>query len=192
VPHLPPLTRAELAEYELSLRRVESAMGFLPNSLLTMGRRPEILNAFARLVGAVMGPGKVGLSLKSMVAYVASTAAGCRYCQAHMATVSLKDVPPEKVSALWEFETSPLFSEAERAALRLGRDGARLPNDVTDDHFAALQPHFDVTQIVELVSVLSLFGFLNRWNDTLATTLEPEPRAVGEKLLAGWSPGKHC
>src|SRR5690349_4813113 len=128
-------------------------MGFLPNSLLTMGRRPEILNAFARLVGAVMGPGRVSPPLKSMVAYVASTSAGCRYCQTHMATLSLKGVAPEKVSALWEFETSDLFNDAERAALRLGRDGARLPNDVTEDHFAELRKHFDDTQIVELVSV---------------------------------------
>ena len=64
-----------------------------------------------------------------------------------------------------------------------------MPNEVSEDHFAELRKHFDDTQIVELVSVLSLFGFLNRWNDTLATTLEPMPLAIGEKL--GLAPGKH-
>ena len=36
-------------------------------------------------------------------------------------------------------------------------------------------------------------GFMNRWNDTMATPLEEEPVEVGEKHLAktGWSVGKH-
>jgi hypothetical protein len=42
------------------------------------------------------------------------------------------------------------------------------------------------------VSVISLFGYLNRWNDTLATTLEESARAFGENSLPGWSVGKHA
>lgn len=36
-------------------------------------------------------------------------------------------------------------------------------------------------------------GFLNRWNDTMATPLEEEPIEVGEKNLArsDWAVGKH-
>jgi len=38
-----------------------------------------------------------------------------------------------------------------------------------------------------------MFGFLNRWNDSMATPLEEEPVEVGEKHLAklGWDIGKH-
>jgi hypothetical protein len=56
-----------------------------------------------------------------------------------------------------------------------------------------LAPHFDEDQIVELVAVISLFGWLNRWNDTMATDLEDEPLAFGTDHLAarGWDPGKH-
>jgi hypothetical protein len=41
--------------------------------------------------------------------------------------------------------------------------------------------------------VIALFGFLNRWNDTMATPLEDEPIAVGERYLkrGGWTAGKH-
>jgi len=41
--------------------------------------------------------------------------------------------------------------------------------------------------------VIAVFGFLNRWNDTMATPLEEEPAEVGEKYLArgGWTAGKH-
>lgn len=39
----------------------------------------------------------------------------------------------------------------------------------------------------------ALFGFMNRWNDSLATSLEAEPVEVAEKFLAGqgWEVGKH-
>ena len=57
--------------------------GFVPNSLFTMGHRPEILQAFLMLAGTINGPGTVDPGLKQLVAYVASNAAGCRYCQAH-------------------------------------------------------------------------------------------------------------
>ena len=51
------------------------------------------------------------------------------------------------------------------------------------------------TSLPELiVGVIAAFGFLNRWNDTMATPLEDEPIEVGERLLAkrGWSAGKHA
>jgi hypothetical protein len=41
--------------------------------------------------------------------------------------------------------------------------------------------------------VIAMAGFLARWNMTMATPLEPEPREVGEKYLAplGWDAGPH-
>ncbi len=52
----------------------------------------------------------------------------------------------------------------------------------------------DEGEIVEIRGVVSLFGFLNRWNDSMTTTLE-EPAALdGERRLAstGWTQGKHA
>jgi hypothetical protein len=48
--------------------------------------------------------------------------------------------------------------------------------------------------MVELTAIISLFGFLNRWNDTLATALEPSPTAFAAATLAGngWKSGKHA
>jgi hypothetical protein len=58
---------------------------------------------------------------------------------------------------------------------------------------AALKEHFSDKQCVEIVAVISLFGFLNRWNDTMATTLEDKPRAFAAETIAGagWDVGKH-
>lgn len=47
---------------------------------------------------------------------------------------------------------------------------------------------------MEILGVVSLFGFLNRWNDSMGTTLEAGAEAAGQQHLAGrgWAPGKHA
>jgi alkylhydroperoxidase family enzyme len=105
----------------------------------------------------------------------------------------MRDVPEEKIATIWEFESSPLFDDAERAALRFARDASLVPNAVTPGHFDELRRHWDDGQIVEILSVVSLFGFLNRWNDTMATDLEEIPTAfAGSTLGDTWDPGKHA
>lgn len=190
-----PLFREELAEFEPFFRLAEGAMGFVPRSALTLGRRPEILRAFATLTTAVLGPGKIDPPFKQLIAMVASVSAGCRYCQAHTSETAVRNgVDPEKLAAVFDFETSDLFSDAERAALRLAREAALVPNATTPEHFARLREHYSEPQIVEIMSVISLFGWLNRWNDTMATDLEePALDFASEHLAAhGWEAGKHA
>lgn len=194
MPHVTPLEREALAEFEPLFELAEAAMGFVPRSLLTMARTPALLQAFMGLTGTVLGPGRIEPGLKSLVSYVASRAAGCRYCQAHTShTAHRRGVDEEKIRAAFEYETSPLFDERERAALRLAQSASLVPNETHPEHFVALREHFDDEEIVELVAVVALFGFLNRWNDTMATELEDAPGAFGADVLAagGWTAGKH-
>lgn len=191
---VPPVPREEVPELEDAFAPVEQRMGFLPNSMLTMAHRPEILRAVAGLTQAAR-TGAVSPELKELVALVASTAAGCRYCQAHTASnATRKGAHAEKIAQVWSYESSDLFSDADRAALRLAHHAALVPNAATDEDFEELRRYFDDGEIVELMTMIALFGFLNRWNDTLATPLEDEPIEVGEKYLAahGWSAGKHA
>jgi len=195
MPRVAPLAREELSEFEDFFSMIEQAMGFVPNSMLTLGRRPELLRAFAGLSGQVLAGGSVPPELKQLVAFVASQSSGCRYCQAHTAHgAERRGVALAKIEAAFEFEDSPLFSEAERAALRLARDAALVPNETRDEHFAALREHFSEEEIVDLVAVVSMFGWLNRWNDTMATELESGPLAfAGDHLSSrGWRVGDHA
>jgi uncharacterized peroxidase-related enzyme len=193
--HVKPLARDQLAEFEPLFKMVEATMGFVPNSMLTMGRRPDILRAFAGLAGAVLGGGSVPPDLKQLVAYIASTAAGCRYCQAHTAGAAARiGVDGSKLADAWDFERSARFTPAEKAALTFARDAAIIPNAVTGSHFDDLRKHFNDAEIVELMAVIALFGWLNRWNDTMATELEAEAREFASTALAprGWAVGKHA
>jgi len=194
MPGVNPLKVEELPQFEAEFRFIEGRLGFVPNSMLTMARRPDILSAFMGLLKSVVGPGTLRPELRQLVAHIASTAAGCRYCQAHTAgTAARIGVPLEKLEAAWLFETDGHFDAAERAALRLARDAAMTPNATTPEHFAELRKHFGEDEIVEMVAMISLFGFLNRWNDTMGTQLEEEPLQFASEHLSqrGWQVGKH-
>jgi len=189
MPHLDPLNREDLPQFAEQFERYDNIRGFLPNSILTMARRPNIAAAFMQLNQAVLYEGDVPEALKMMIALMTSMATGCLYCQGHMANLShIYDVTDEKIAAVWECETSPLFSDAERAALVLAREAAGVPNAVNAEHFERLKKHFSES---EIVGAISLFGYLNRWNDTMATTMESHPAAVAQNALPTWTEGKH-
>jgi uncharacterized peroxidase-related enzyme len=195
-PRLAPLPPEHSPELREQLETMKKNLGFVPNSILIMQRKPKLAKALAQLTAAIWDPdGKVDRGFKRLIAHVASRTAGCRYCMAHTAGGALHfGIEDKKLAAVWDYQTSPLFNQAERVALDFAVAAAQVPNAVTDDLFAELRKHWSEEQIVEIVGVISVFGFLNRWNDTLATPLEDEPIAVGEKYLAahGWEPGKHA
>ena len=114
---------------------------------------------------------------------------------AHTAGAALRlGIDETKLAAVWDYRTSPLYAEAERVALDFALAAASQPNDVTDELFDKMKKHWSEGEIVEITGVIALFGFMNRWNDTMATPLEAEPIEVGEQYLAshGWEVGKHC
>ena len=195
MPHLEPLPWEANPQFRERFEHYQATRGFVPNSILTMQRRPAIAQAFMDLNKAVLYEGTVPEELKMLVSLVTSQASGCRYCQAHMTNLaSLNKASDEKIRAVWDFERSPLFTPAERTALRLGYHAALVPNEATAEDFAALKEHFDEGQIVELVATIALFGYLNRWNDTMATVLEQRAVDVAARAIApvGWQAGKHA
>ncbi len=192
--HLKPLSRDTHPQFKERFDHYENTRGFIPNSILTMQRRPEIAAAFMALNKAVLYEGNVSEELKMLISLIASQAAGCRYCQAHMANLSkIYSASDEKIRAVWEFQTSALFSDAERAALQLAYHASLVPNQSTEADFDAVKAHFSDDEIVEIVASIALFGYLNRWNDTMATDLEEHALNVAKSSLSsvGWEPGKH-
>ena len=170
-------------------------LGFTPNSVLTMQRRPKLAQALAVMNAAVMDPaGDVDLGFRRLIGHVVSQVSGCRYCQAHT-LLGAKNfgVSDAKLADIWQFASSPHYNERERLALDFALAAAAQPNAVTDEQFAALQRHWSEGEIVEMLGVIAMFAFLNRWNDTLATPLEAAPQQLAQQALGdqGWTPGKH-
>lgn len=195
MPLVTPLDPAADAQTARLAAFFNETLGFCPNSVLTMQHRPAISQAFINLNKAVMAnQGRVTSALKRLIAWVSSNAAGCRYCQAHAIRAAERyGASAEQLEHVWEYRTHPAFSEAERAALDLALAASVIPNAVDPELARRLRLYWNEGEIVELMGVIALFGYLNRWNDSMATQIEPGAVESGEKYLdrVGWVPGKH-
>ena len=155
---------------------------------------PELRETWNKMIQLTMPEREVSRELKQLVFTVASLASGCRHCQSHGAYhLHLIGVQDEKIQALWSFETSDLFDDAERAALRLAMAAGVTPNAVAPENFEDMRKHFSNIQIIEILAVIATGGYLNRWNDTIATVTDQESIDFAKQVLepVGWDAGKH-
>ena len=170
-------------------------LGFCPNSVLTMQRRPAIASAFINLNKAVMeNQGKVTSEQKRLIGYLTSANTGCRYCQAHTILAANRyGGTDERLEHIWDFRTSDLYTEAEKIAFEFALAASSVPNAVDDSFSQKLLAHWTEGEVVEILGVISLFGYLNRWNDSMGTTLEEGANQAGTEFLShqGWEKGKH-
>ena len=171
-------------------------LGFCPNSVLTMQIRPEIARSFINLNMAVMtNHGRITSAFKRIIAWVSSNAAGCKYCQAHAIRAAERyGAEQEQLDNIWEYRTHKSFNESETVALDFTLAASQIPNAVDDEIQQRLHKYWDDGEIVEILAVVSLFGYLNRWNDSMATSIENGAIKSAEKYLAksGWNKGKHA
>jgi alkylhydroperoxidase family enzyme len=189
---LPPEHSPELKEQFDSFFK---SLGFVPNSVLTMQRKPKLVRAFVAMQGAIWDPeSKVDRGFKRILAHLASRTAQDEYSMAHTASGALHfGVDEQKLLAAKDYKASALYTPTEKAALDIAVAAGAVPNAVTDAMFVELRKYWSEEQIVEIVSAVAMAGFLARWNTTMATPLEDEGVEVGEKYLSaqGWTGGVH-
>ena len=76
-------------------------------------------------------------------------------------------VADEKILALAEYTTSPLYGEAERVALEYADAVTFTDRDVDDGLFARLREHYDDDAIVELTMVIAWENSSSKFNRAL-------------------------
>ena len=193
--HLDPLPASTTPSLKDDFEVFTKILGFVPNSLLTMQRRPEIVKGFAALTRGVMSEeGSVDPGFKRLLAHFSSRAAGCQYCEAHsLIAAGIHGISDEKIKAVWEYKVSPLYTDAEKVALDFALAAGSVPNAVTDTLMTEMKAYCSDDDIVEILAAISLYVFLNRWNDSMATELESAPTELGRRVLSqgGWTGGKH-
>ncbi|MFZ9336651.1 MAG: carboxymuconolactone decarboxylase family protein, partial [Burkholderiaceae bacterium] len=144
MPRLAPLPPEATPELKPHFDFFLGTLGFTPNSVLTMQRKPRLVRAFAELNAAVMDPsGEVDAGFRRLIGHVASKAAGCLYCQAHTLLGGHNfGISDAKLADVWTYASSPHYSEAERVALDFALAAAAQPNEVTDALFERLRAHW--------------------------------------------------
>ena len=196
MPLVTPLSPEHSEEVSELAKFFNETLGFCPNSVLTMQRRPGIAKAFINLNKAVMqNDGEVTSEQKRLIGYLTSAVTGCRYCQAHTILAAKRyGGSDERLNNIWNFRDSDLYTDAEKAAFEFSLAASSVPNAVDDQISEELHKYWSDDDIVEILGVVALFGYLNRWNDSMATTMEPGAVDAGETYLThqeDWTRGKH-
>jgi alkylhydroperoxidase family enzyme len=185
-PLVKPNADADDKELQELIKFYDETLGFCPNSIKTMHHRPRIAHAFIEMNKAVMeNKGRVTSALKRLMAYLSSHTTGCRYCEAHGIRAA------ERYGA---YKTHPAFDAAEKAALDLAIASSTVPNSLSEEVGENLRKYWNDGEIVEMMGVMALFGYLNRWNDSMGTQMEDDAIASGKHYLSDktdWSVGKH-
>ncbi len=182
--------RESYKDFENLFQGVESFMGYLPNAHLAMAERPELLMAFSGLASSVFQAEGIDIQTKQLIALASSLSSGCKYCQAHTSHGAERaGMKEEKIADILNYSESKNYTDKEKALLDLAFAAGVTPNKSTQSHFDNLKKYFSKKEIIDIVSVIALFGFLNRWNDTMGTVLEEVPESFVENKLRplGWS-----
>ena len=171
-------------------------LGVIPSSVRTMSYHPKIAEAFTNLNKAVMEcNGEVKPEFKRLIGYVTSFASGCLYCQAHTILGAERfGTSEERLKNVWNYKESSAFSKSEKAALSFAFAASTVPNSVSKEIVYDLKEYWSDPDIIEIMAVISLFGYLNRWNDSMSSTLEDLPIEAGNTYLketSNWNVSKH-
>ena len=176
--------REDFPEFEELFKLVESFMGYLPNSYLLMADKPELLEAFAKMSAAVFNTVSLDMQSKQLIALASSLSSGCKYCQSHTSHGAERaGVANEKIADILNYQNSEHYEPKEKALLDLAFASGEVPNGATKTHFDNLKKYYSKQQLIDVVSVIAFFGFLNRWNDTFGTKIEAVPAQYINEVL---------
>ena len=76
-------------------------------------------------------------------------------------------ISEEKLLALLDWESSPLFDEVERLVLEYADSMTITGRDVSDDLFARVRAHFDDDAMVELTEIVAWENASSKFNRAL-------------------------
>ena len=195
MPLVKPLKDIKDPEIKKLVDFFNETLGFCPNSVLTMLRRPNLAKSFVKLNMAVMeNHGELTSEFKRLIAFISSNTAGCRYCQAHTIRAAERyGATEDRLLNVWDFKNHDSFTKAEKAALQFTQEASSIPVTIDPVTEKNLKLYWSEDDVVEIMGVIALFGYLNRWNDVMGTTIETDAISSAQEFLEGihWDIGKH-
>lgn len=104
---------------------------------------------------------KLEPSLRLLIQTAVAEVNGCGFCIDIGRAIAIdKKLGMEKFDALPEWETSPLFSDRERAAIAYAREAGG-EGRVADETFERLRKHFDERGIIDVTAMVAVERFYN-------------------------------
>jgi len=143
--------------------QIKKTTGKVPKWMRVMANREDIMIGFFDLFQATMGKGKVERLLKWKVAYQISELNKCEFCVS-VAKIQLKNfgLSDEEIDKICKLD-----SEKEIIAMKYTTASTCHAYNIEKKVFDSMKENFTDEQIVEITSVIGLFNFINRFNDSL-------------------------
>ena len=146
----------------------------------------EIAGSFTKHInaaGGVITSSSLPAATQELVKIRASQINGCGVClDMHTKDAEHAGESSVRINLVAAWREATVFTEAERAALELTEQGARVADGggVCDDAWADAAKHFDDAQLGALVCLIALINLYNRLN---AITRQP----AGDYTPGQWS-----
>jgi alkylhydroperoxidase family enzyme len=161
---VPLITRDDLPEHERAVfDRLEASRGTPTGNIWrALANAPNLLDRVLLLADELRHGTTIEKRFRELAVLMVGVAAKSQYEFDHHWNAALKaGLPRDKLAAIAEFATSPLFDEAERAVLRYAQEATET-GDVADTTWDALRSFFDDRKAMEIVITVAWYNFVVR------------------------------
>jgi AhpD family alkylhydroperoxidase len=117
--------------------------------------------------GKVLNDSSLPAATQELVKLRASQINGCAFCTDMPSRMPCRRGSPQRSNRVAVWRESPVFTDAERAALELAEQGTRIADaagGVTDEAWQNAAKYYDEDQLMALVGVIGLINLYNRFN----------------------------
>jgi len=162
-----PLEKDETNKISKTVYEIfEEESGSVPEWARVMAHRPEILKEFTELFKVIMGGGEIKSYLKWKIAYVVSETLKCKFCVS--VTIKMLKKLGASDELLVDIKKNQNLSGEEKKILNLVKDITLDGYLDSPEIMEKLKKEITEAEIVEIVSVIGLFNYINRFNNIFA------------------------
>jgi alkylhydroperoxidase family enzyme len=172
---VPYLDREDLpeADREIFDRLIAERGRPLGNIFRALANTPNLLRRFLALGGELRNKTALDPKLRELALMTVGRLTEAEYEFVHHWNIALRvGVAREKLEHLAEFETSPVFTEDERAVMRYALEATRNVK-VSDAVFEQLRGFLDTRRLMELVQNVAFYNMVVRILVPLGVEVEP-------------------
>lgn len=137
----------------------------VPEWMKVMAHCPKILKEFKELFVVVMGNEKIERCLKWKIAYMVSETLRCPFCVD--VTSKMLGTMGAKAETLKNLKAMKNLPDKEKNLFKLVKEITLKANVCTPGFLEKLKESYSEAEIVEIVSIIGLFNYINRFNNSL-------------------------
>ncbi len=163
---LQPIEKPKSLKLKLAYWLTKKQIGKVITPMKVVYARKPVLVDFMQKLFKIDGKKlTISQALKEMIRYYTASFNRCPFCEDMSLSRGLTlNLPEKKLSQVFQYQSSPYFSNAEKAALAYVEEAVQLQG-VKDDTFNALKKHYSEEAIVDITWVVSTeysFNVINR------------------------------